>query len=359
MLVHIRAHSQVPALTADAHNYSRHSLAPGGLNPPSPMRYSATPDDITADFQHKLSIEGERAVPFEFAEQYGPMIADANVVVTSRGGPRGRAADGKPAHGVHGSGRRRSLSAVSQLSNGEGPYVAYVREPASPLGIITAAGTIKGGELPQTVMEEGETALRGQEWLAVVEFRAGRKDYFYLPVCNVWRMIMLVLTLRTSTLLYICILAHQEEAPFTVAIGDLVIVEADRGQDLGKVVRLNVTASDAMYESSVSTTATPTTPTAPTPKRIIPKRIVRHAEPSAVKQLVEKARDEKKCLAVVQAKIRQKGMNLEVVDAEYQWDRHKLIFYYVAEERVDFRELVKDLFKIYKTRIWMSAVDRR
>ena len=152
-----------------------------------------------------------------------------------------------------------------------------------------------------------------------------------------------------------------------------MIVDADRGQDLGKVVRVGLSMDDAMAEqSSNNTTNTnnnnnnnspPTTPvtngnTTP-PKRITPKRIVRHALPNEVKQLVEKARDEKKCLAVVQAKIRQKGIAMEVVDAEYQWDRHKLIFYYVAEQRVDFRELVKDLFKIYKTRIWMCAVDRR
>jgi len=39
-------------------------------------------------------------------------------------------------------------------------------------------------------------------------------------------------------------------------------------------------------------------------------------------------------------------------------DRRKLTFYFVAERRIDFRELVRDLFKIYKTRIWMCAVDR-
>lgn len=49
---------------------------------------------------------------------------------------------------------------------------------------------------------------------------------------------------------------------------------------------------------------------------------------------------------------------MDVVDAEYQWDRNKLTFYFIADRRIDFRELVRDLFRIYKTRIWMCAVDR-
>ncbi|KAK9708463.1 hypothetical protein K7432_009618 [Basidiobolus ranarum] len=61
-------------------------------------------------------------------------------------------------------------------------------------------------------------------------------------------------------------------------------------------------------------------------------------------------------MMVCQAKVRQKKLPMEVMDAEYQWDRRKLTFYFIAERRIDFRELVRDLFKIYKTRIWMCAV---
>jgi hypothetical protein len=49
---------------------------------------------------------------------------------------------------------------------------------------------------------------------------------------------------------------------------------------------------------------------------------------------------------------------MSVVDAEYQFDRHKLTFFFEAEGRVDFRELVRDLFSIYKTRIWMQQLDK-
>ena len=48
---------------------------------------------------------------------------------------------------------------------------------------------------------------------------------------------------------------------------------------------------------------------------------------------------------------------MTIIDAEYQFDRHKLVFYYEAARRVDFRELVADLFNTYRTRIWMQQVD--
>lgn len=50
--------------------------------------------------------------------------------------------------------------------------------------------------------------------------------------------------------------------------------------------------------------------------------------------------------------------NMKHHHVNYHRDRKKLTFYFVAESRIDFRELVKDLFKIYKTRIWMCAVER-
>ena len=49
---------------------------------------------------------------------------------------------------------------------------------------------------------------------------------------------------------------------------------------------------------------------------------------------------------------------MKIIDAEYQYDRHKLTFYFEAEGRVDFRELVRELFGVYKTRIWMKQVDK-
>jgi cell fate regulator YaaT (PSP1 superfamily) len=48
---------------------------------------------------------------------------------------------------------------------------------------------------------------------------------------------------------------------------------------------------------------------------------------------------------------------MAILDAEYQYDRHKLTFFFEADKRIDFRDLVSELFSQYKTRIWMQQVD--
>lgn len=144
----------------------------------------------------------------------------------------------------------------------------------------------------------------------VVEFKGGRQSLYFVP-----------------------------SNAFSVAKGDLVIVDGDRGKDLGKVTMVNVLPSEEEQEPA--------------------KVIHRLAHANEVNMLLDKSRDEAKALSIIQAKIKQKKLLMDVVDAEFQWDRKKLTFYYVSEDRVDFRELVKDLFKIFKTRIWMCSVDRR
>ncbi|KAI9310354.1 PSP1 C-terminal conserved region-domain-containing protein [Dichotomocladium elegans] len=120
--------------------------------------------------------------------------------------------------------------------------------------------------------------------------------------------------------------------------GDLVIVEADRGQDLGKLVGIFSELSEAKIPSTTCV-----------------RRLYRLATPAEIATLPAKAEDEAKALLVCQAKIREKELPMEVISAEYQWDRRKLTFLFRAEARVDFRELVRELFKLYKTRIWMCA----
>ncbi|KAJ2361086.1 hypothetical protein H4S02_011773, partial [Coemansia sp. RSA 2611] len=55
-------------------------------------------------------------------------------------------------------------------------------------------------------------------------------------------------------------------------------------------------------------------------------------------------------------KVQQRKMSMHIADAEFQFDRRKLTFYFTADRRVDFRELVRELFKHFKTRIWMCHV---
>lgn len=161
--------------------------------------------------------------------------------------------------------------------------------------------------------------------LYVVEFKAGRTDLFFTPDGGI------------------------DGEP--IRRGDLVIVEADRGKDLGKVVNDSISLAEVerfMMEGTDDGQGGR--------KEIMPKRIYGRAGPGDTQLLLSKMQDEVKALQLCQSKIRQKKLPMEVIDAEYQWDRRKLTFYYVADRRIDFRELVRELFRLYKTRIWMSCL---
>ncbi|KAG0040322.1 hypothetical protein BGZ82_003627 [Podila clonocystis] len=172
--------------------------------------------------------------------------------------------------------------------------------------------------------------------LYVVEFKAGRSDLFYAT--------------KSSGLQLRC--------------GDLVMVEADRGKDLGKITNDSITPQQVqalqIQNAEAAVTASLGQPDGGIrmPKEVHPKRIFRLAHTTEVALLETKSQDEMKAMVVCQAKVRQKKLPMEVVDAEYQWDRRKLTFFFMAERRIDFRELVRELFKIYKTRIWMYAVNQ-
>ncbi|KAI0294821.1 PSP1 C-terminal conserved region-domain-containing protein [Russula brevipes] len=181
--------------------------------------------------------------------------------------------------------------------------------------------------------------------LYIVEFKAGRTDLFYTT-----------------------------DLALDIRVGDLVIVEADRGKDLGKVVNDSITLAEVeafqkqqqqQQSSHVGYAETPTSPGEQPPlsgggvgskKDINPKMIYGKAGTQDAQLLVAKMQDEVKALQLCQNKVRQKKLPMDVVDAEYQWDRRKLTFYFVAEKRIDFRELVRELFRLYKTRIWMASL---
>jgi len=168
---------------------------------------------------------------------------------------------------------------------------------------------------------------QSQHWpLYIVEFKAGRTDYFYVT----------------------------EKSGLVIKNSDLVIVEADRGKDLGKVVASNITSFQQIqaYQSQHAEDGMDLQKD----MQIHPKRIYRLAQKSEIDMLIAKCQDEVKAKNLCQGKVRQKKLPMEIVDAEFQWDRKKLTFYFVSDRRIDFRELVRELFKIYKTRIWMCAV---
>ncbi|KAM5534363.1 hypothetical protein V8D89_011956 [Ganoderma adspersum] len=175
--------------------------------------------------------------------------------------------------------------------------------------------------------------------LYIIEFKAGRTDLFY------------------------CTDLSQD-----IRVGDLVIVEADRGKDLGKVVNDTITLAEVeafqkhqklMSMGHADVHGVPTSPAGASGgavKDINPKMIYGKAQHRDTQGLAAKAQDEAKALELCRTKVRQRKLPMEVVDAEYQWDRRKLTFYFVAEKRIDFRELVRELFRLYKTRIWMASL---
>jgi cell fate regulator YaaT (PSP1 superfamily) len=176
--------------------------------------------------------------------------------------------------------------------------------------------------------------------LWAVEFKSGRTEIFYV--------------------------LEVDGVPQTrCSVGDLVIVEADRGEDLGRVtaeisvakMRSCISGSDEDIGTDKNEISTELAALLRS-KEIVPKRIHRLAQNSDLKLLQAKAQEEALAMVRCQSRIRQKKLPMDVVDAEYQWDRNKLTFYFIADRRIDFRELVRDLFRIYKTRIWMCAVDK-
>lgn len=185
-----------------------------------------------------------------------------------------------------------------------------------------------------------ENSLRNYQ-LVLIGFKAGRIDIFYVV---------------------------GDSNSFKV--GDLVIVEADRGRDLGKVVKLNISIDEArllkhlQFQEQHQAVNDPDSIGNDHPVLHFPKQVVGLVQTHDMFQILNKQQDEEKacrlCLSRINTTNFLKSLGSEVdmklIDAEYQFDRKKLIFYYSTNKRIDFRELVRELFRIYKTRIWMCAV---
>lgn len=127
-----------------------------------------------------------------------------------------------------------------------------------------------------------------------------------------------------------------------------VIVEADRGEDLGRV-----TAAGAVAERKC--TGCSTGCAAPAPEQ----RVLRRAAEEEVKRSVTLRADEPRVRRVVREKVAKHKLKMKVSEAEWQFDRNKLTVYFTAERRVDFRELVKDLARTFRTRIELKQIGVR
>lgn len=89
------------------------------------------------------------------------------------------------------------------------------------------------------------------------------------------------------------------------------------------------------------------------------KKVLRIATPEDEKQLLENEEKEKRAFGICLQKIEQHQLEMKLVDVEYTFDRSKIIFYFTADGRVDFRELVKDLAAVFRTRIELRQIGVR
>jgi cell fate regulator YaaT (PSP1 superfamily) len=132
------------------------------------------------------------------------------------------------------------------------------------------------------------------------------------------------------------------------AVDAHVIVEADRGEDLGRV-----TAAGAVAERKCTGCSTGCAAPAPA------QRVLRTAREEEVQRSVALRADEPRVRRVVREKVQKHKLKMKVSEAEWQFDRNKLTVYFTAERRVDFRELVKDLARTFRTRIELKQIGVR
>jgi len=123
--------------------------------------------------------------------------------------------------------------------------------------------------------------------------------------------------------------------------GEKVIVEADRGLEAGEVVSPNEESTDINLVGK--------------PMRKVIRKVNRWDE-----EQIAKNREKKKDLMnICSQKIKERNLPMKLVDAEYSFDRSKIIFYFTSESRVDFRMLVKDLASIFRVRIELKQIGVR
>jgi len=143
----------------------------------------------------------------------------------------------------------------------------------------------------------------------LVEFKGSRKEYFSNPDC---------LSIRPN---------------------EFVIVQAERGEDMGKVTK-RIPAEMTKVGRKL-------------------QKILRLATQEDLNKLVTNREKEKECLRQCEKMTSERNLHMKLVDAELQFDNNKITFFFTAEKRVDFRELVKELASTYKTRIELRQIGVR
>ncbi len=138
---------------------------------------------------------------------------------------------------------------------------------------------------------------------------------------------------------------------------EAVIVEAERGLDLGRVSAVGEVAQKKCG-SGCGSSCGPAADAA-APAAAAAPRVVRRAAQEDVRTANELRKSEEEVRRKVIERVRDHQLTMKVSDAEWQWDRNKLTVYFTAEKRVDFRALVRDLASLFRTRIELRQIGVR
>ena len=122
--------------------------------------------------------------------------------------------------------------------------------------------------------------------------------------------------------------------------GDRAVVETARGVECGEIAMENREVDDNEIVKPL-------------------KRIVRPANENDLRVVRENRAKEQKAFSICEEKIRAHNLDMKLVDVEYTFDGSKILFYFTADGRVDFRELVKDLAGVFRTRIELRQIGVR
>ena len=127
---------------------------------------------------------------------------------------------------------------------------------------------------------------------------------------------------------------------FDIHVGDKVIVETARGVEIGSVVTGVQEIDDGKIVQPL-------------------KPVIRIATQEDRRKETKNREREKEAFAICLEKIRKHGLDMKLIDAEYTFDNNKVLFYFTADGRIDFRELVKDLAGVFRTRIELRQIGVR
>jgi len=168
--------------------------------------------------------------------------------------------------------------------------------------------------------------------LVEVRFKGNRKEYFSWPSAE------------------------------PLALHDPVIVEVERGQDFGRVSALGPVAAKKCGVGGGggggACSGCSLAEAAPSPPPS-PRRVLRRATSTDAAQADQLHAEEDDVRRRVMAQVKRHALVMKVSDAEWQWDRKKLTIYFTAEQRVDFRALVRDLASAFHTRIELRQIGAR